>query len=250
MNNAERYHFADFTRSNYRRLLQLAREQYVFRTFTDFRPDERFVLWRHDVDLSMHAARRLAEIEAEENVQATYFLYLHSEFYNLLERDVFDCVKAIAACRHPLGLHFDVTFAGVSDETELERQIALERRFVEDLLGVPLIALSFHIASPFTQACRQSSYGGLVNANSEYLQSEVGYCSDSNGYWRFQRLEEVLRQRSYPRLQVLTHPGLWQETVMSPKQRVLRCIEGRAEKTKAWYDGILSTNDRENVDWT
>jgi hypothetical protein len=248
--NAERYHFADFTRTNYRRLIQLARAQYVFRTFTDYQDGERFVLWRHDVDLSMHAARMLAAIETEERVTATYFLHLHSEFYNLFEKEVFDCVKALAACGHSLGLHFDTSFAGVSDEPELERQIALERRFIEDLLGVPLVAVSFHIASPFTQACRRSSYAGLVNVNSDYLQSRVGYCSDSNGYWRFRRLEDVLRDGQLPRLQVLTHPGLWQDTVMSPRQRVLRCIEGRAEKTRTWYDDILRRNHRENIDWS
>jgi hypothetical protein len=248
--NAERYHFADFTRSNYRRLLHLAREQYVFRTFTDYQPDERFVLWRHDVDLSMHAALKLAEIEAEENITATYFLHLHSEFYNLFEKEVFDCVKAVAAFGHALGLHFDTHFSAVSDESELEKQLVVERRFVEDLLGMPLVALSFHIASPFTQACRSHSYAGLVNANGEYLQSHVGYCSDSNGYWRFKRLEDVLRQADLPRLQVLTHPGLWQETVMPPRQRVLRCIEGRARKTRDWYDGILRDNQRENIDWS
>jgi hypothetical protein len=249
VSNAEQYHFADFTRTNHRRLLQLARQHYVFRTFVDFQRDERFVLWRHDVDLSMHAARRLAEIEAEEQVRATYFLHLHSEFYNLFEKEVFDAVKAIAALGHQLGLHFDAAFSGTSEEAELERLVAIERAFIEDLLGLPLVALSFHIASPFTQTCCRPSYGGLVNANSEYLHSEVGYCSDSNGYWRFQRLEDVLRDGGVPRLQVLTHPGLWQDTVMSPRQRVHRCIDGRAEKTKAWYDRILGVNDRQNVDW-
>jgi hypothetical protein len=248
--NAERYHFADFTRSNYRRLLHLAREQYVFRTFTDYQPDERFVLWRHDVDLSMHAARKLAEIEAEEGIVTTYFLHPHSEFYNLLEKDVFDCVKAVAAFGHALGLHFDTHFYSLADESELERRIASERQFLEDLLGSRLVALSFHIASPFTQACRRHSYAGLVNANGEYLQSQVGYCSDSNGYWRFRRLEDVLRQADSPRLQVLTHPEMWQETVMPPTQRVSRCIEGRAQKTRAWYDGILRANQRENIDWS
>jgi len=248
--NAERFHFADFTRANYRRLLRLAREQYVVRTFSNYRPDERFVLWRHDVDLSMHAARKLAEIEAEQQITATYFLHLHSEFYNLFEKAVFDCVKAIAALGHPLGLHFDTFFSGVSDEAELERQVAVERRFVEDLLGSPLVAVSFHIASPFTQACRRPHYAGLVNVNSEYLQSHVGYCSDSNGYWRFRRLEDVLRNCEFPRLQVLTHPGLWQDAVMPPRQRVLRCIQGRADNTRDGYDELLRVNHRENIDWS
>ena len=95
----------------------------------------------------------------------------------------------------------------------------MERRFVEDLLGVPLVALSFHIASPFTQACRKTSYAGLVNANGEYLQIGSRLLLGFEWLLEIKRLEDVLREAEFPRLQVLTHPGLWQETVMSPRQR-------------------------------
>jgi hypothetical protein len=42
---------------------------------------------------------------------------------------------------------------------------------------------------------------------------------------------------------------MWQDEVMSPKQRVERCIEGRAMKTRRWYDDVLRRAGRENVDW-
>jgi hypothetical protein len=73
VSNADRYHFSDFTRENFRRLLRLARERYTFRTYANFARDERFLLWRHDVDFSPHAARKLAEIEADEGIVATLF---------------------------------------------------------------------------------------------------------------------------------------------------------------------------------
>src|SRR5205085_5846649 len=41
------------------------------------------VILRHDVDLSLEAALRLAEVEAEEGASATYFLMTRSVFYNL-----------------------------------------------------------------------------------------------------------------------------------------------------------------------
>lgn len=249
MTNAERYHFADFTRENYRRLLRLAATQYVFRTFTEFDRQERFVIWRHDVDFSMHAALKLAQIEAEEHVQATYLVDFHSEFYNLLEREVSDCVRAIASLGHALGVHFDTHYYDVRRESELEPLLARERRIGEDVFGSPFRVFSFHISTPFTQNCRRWSYAGLVNANADYFQSEVGYCSDSNGYWRFRRLEDLLIEGADARLQVLTHPEMWQDEVMSPKQRVERCIEGRAMKTRRWYDDVLRRAGRENVDW-
>ena len=50
------------------------------------------ILWRHDVDFSIHRASSLAKIENELGVKATYFLKLHSEFYNLFEKSIFEKV--------------------------------------------------------------------------------------------------------------------------------------------------------------
>jgi hypothetical protein len=248
-NNCERYHFADFTRENYRRLLRLAKQNYVFRSYTDFARDERFIIWRHDVDFSMHSARKLAQIEAEESVRATYFLYLHSEFYNLLEREITDCVWAILALGHRIGLHFDSHYYGINSEAQFAPLLRREKRILEEFFEQEIKVFSIHIPTPFTLRCRQWQYAGLINTNADYFQTQVGYCSDSNGYWRFRRLEDVLQQATDERLQVLTHPEMWQDTVMSPKQRVYRCIEGRAEKTRQWYDAVLKESGRENIDW-
>ncbi len=249
MTNAERYHFADFTRDNYRRLLRLAAERYVFRTFADFDRGERFVIWRHDVDCSMHGALKFARIEADEGVRATYFVDFHSEFYNLLEREISNGVQAIARLGHAVGLHFDSHYYDVQDEGRLERLVDLEKRLVEQLFERECAAVSFHISTPFTESCRRERYAGLINANAEYFKSEVGYCSDSNGYWRFRRLQDVLTAAADERLQVLTHPELWQEQVMSPRQRIDRCIEGRAASTRRWYAEVLAKAGRVNVDW-
>jgi peptidoglycan/xylan/chitin deacetylase (PgdA/CDA1 family) len=249
MNNADRYRFADFTASNYRRLLRIAKRCYVLRRYSDFKPGERFLLWRHDVDFSMHRAARLAAIEAEEGVHATYFLLLHSELYNLLERENADLVRQIAVMGHDLALHFDPHFHNVDGAKGLERWLAWERNLLQDLFGREIRSFSLHITSPLTDTFRAPSYAGMVNVYSEYFRTQVDYCSDSNGYWRFRRLEDVLGEAGERPLQVLTHPELWQDAVMSPRERVERCIAGRAEKSRAWYDGILRENGRENIDW-
>ena len=249
LSHADLYHFADFTRENYRRLLRLARQTYIFRTYTDFSPEERFVLWRHDVDFSAHAARRLAELEANEGVLATYFLYLHSEFYNLLEREVADCVRDIIGFGHPIGLHFDAGFSDVQSQEQLEADLRREKRILEEVFEREVSAFSFHIPTDPAHRCRAFRYAGLINTGAEYFQAHVGYCSDSNGYWRVRRLEDVLRQGSDRCLQVLTHPEWWQDAVMSPRQRLERCIDGRANKMRAWYQRTVEEHGRPNLDW-
>lgn len=246
--NAKNYYFADFTRDNYRRLLRLARANFSFRFFEDFDRQERFVLWRHDIDFSVHSALKLASIEAEEGVGSTYFLHLHSRFYNLLDPENTALVRSILAMGHRIGLHFDIDYWGANDIGKMMMLLRRESKLLEVALGLSVRVFSFHNPSPFALSCNAWSYGGLINAYAEYFQRDLPFVSDSNGYWRFRRLEDVLRG-SEPRLQVLTHPGWWPDVAMSPKERVHRCIDGRAEATKRIYDDALRAHGRENVDW-
>lgn len=241
------YRFADFTRDNYRRLLQLAKQGYPFRLFTDYHDADRFIIWRHDVDHSMHAARHLARIEAEQGVQATYFLQLHSDFYNLLEREIADIVKEIIAAGHHIGLHFDAAYHGVDRIDDLVPWLERERDILEAFFGTRVVAFSFHQAKPLDVPLRGDRYAGMVYVHSPFFQSEVDYCSDSNGYWRFRRLEDVLRAAERPRLQVLTHPEWWQAEPMSPWDRIRRCVHGRAERALARYDELLRSFGRTNI---
>lgn len=247
MTNAERFHFSDFTRENYSRLLSLAKAQYRFRLFHDWQPSERFVLWRHDVDFSPQAAVRLAEREAAAGVVATYFVWLHSDFYNALERDVTDCIRTIASFGHDIGLHFDVAYAGVTTAEELSAALPGEQRILEGVAQRDVRVFSFHNPTPATREFGAREYAGLLNAAADVYYSDVAFCSDSNGYWRDRRLEDVLLAATDERLQVLTHPEMWQDAPMSPRQRVDRCIDGRAQRTRERYERLLRVNGRNDI---
>jgi hypothetical protein len=248
MNNADKYHFADFTRENYRHLLKLSKKTWAFRRFTDYKKDERFLILRHDIDFSPQAALKIARIEREEGVAATYFVNLHSEFYNLLEREVSDCVLKIAELGHDIGLHFDSHYFGVSSEDQLDGLLETEVSILHAMLGIRVKSFSFHNTTPFTMNCKRDMYAGLINAYADYFQSRAGYCSDSNGYWRFRRLEDVLREAKDERLVVLTHAEMWLDQPLSPRKRVHKAIDGRARAGKELYDRFLKAANRENVD--
>lgn len=249
MSNAEQLFFSDFTRSNYRTLLQMAKQRYSFRNFTDFKPDEQFVIWRHDVDFSVHSAHKLALIEQQEGVCSTYFFDLHSPFYNILEREISNLIMSILSMGHNLGIHFDSHYYDIADQRELDEKLQFERKIFKTIFGITPVAFSFHVTTPFTMGCQNWQYGGLINAYAAYFQKEVAYCSDSNGYWRFRRLQDVLSSGPDDRLQVLTHPAWWQDSVLSPKERVWRCIDGRAEKTRKNLLRLLAQSGRILPDW-
>lgn len=241
------FHFSDFTRENYRRLLRLAKQAYPFTTYPKADFHTRFVLWRHDVDMSIHASERLAEIESDEGVVSTFFLNPHCHYYNLFEPEMRDRVKRIIGLGHDLALHFDHAFHGVGSVAALEAALRIEQRWLTELFGVPIESFSFHDPGPFTQTCRSDRYAGMINCYAERFQSSAGYCSDSNGYWRHRRLEDVLVAAADERLQVLTHPEWWQDTAMPPRQRVQLCIDGRAAYLTRRYDEGMKIVERLNV---
>lgn len=241
------FHDDDFTRHNYRKLLSLAKQHYSFAGYDGIQDKTTFLLWRHDVDFSMHAAVKLALIEAEEGVSATYFLLLHSEFYNLLEASIVACVKEIQKLGHRIALHFDTGFYPIDNEKDLTQYLTREKKILEDFFEQPISVFSFHNPSPFALTCKNWQYAQMINTYAAYFQDEVGYCSDSNGYWRHRRLEDVLLEHKEPRLQVLTHPEWWTEAAMSPRDRVARCINGRAMRTGENYDALLAQHDRLNI---
>ena len=70
----------------------------------------------------------------------------------------------------------------------------------------------------------------------------------STGYWRYEILDEVLRNPTVRHLQVLIHDAMWTEEVLSPRQRVMKSIQSNAERIKKQYDQILTSLGANNID--
>src|SRR5262249_51697059 len=87
----------------YARMLDAA-SAYRFVHF-DHEPQAGEILLRHDVDLVLHAAVRMAELEAERDVSATYFLMTRSVFYNLASSEGEAALARLRELGHRVGLH-------------------------------------------------------------------------------------------------------------------------------------------------
>ncbi len=240
--------FSDFTEANYRSLIRLAKRTYRFVGFQDV-PDEAHVLWRHDLDASMNRALRLARIEHEEGVKATYFLFPRCLYYNLLNPLTHRLVTDIIALGHDIALHFDPThFSGGLTRERLFDAIAAERDLLTSEFGVAPTAVSFHLFGVLPEPMPDDdAISGLVNAYSKRLRETYGYVSDSNGIWLHRRLGDVLTEAREDRLQVLTHPEWWTAEVMAPRARLQRAIDGYADAMGQWYDETVASSGRPNL---
>ncbi len=247
--NRELYHFDDFTLEQYSVLLDFAKEKFNFCDYSNCEEKDNFIIWRHDVDFSIHAALDLAKIENEKGIISNYFILLHSEFYNVFEKEIYEIILNIAKLGHFISLHFDSSFYKIENILDLEQALNFESSILEKLINTKVLSFSFHNPSVRDLTFEADNYAGLNNTYSSFFKKEVGYCSDSNGYWRFKRLKEYLILPDMRNLQILTHPEWWRKEVMSPLEKVNYCIAGRANSNKKLYNQTLADNNRKIIDW-
>ncbi len=243
--------FGDFTESAYRDLVCTAKKNWQFIQFPDHAQAGRTILWRHDVDFSLHRALALAKIEREEGVRATYFILLTGSFYNPLEKETAQIVRSIADMGHAIGLHFDPVYYGksFSSREDLERALIFEGEIVEKVSGTRPKVFSWHNpTSGDWLTMKEEIVAGMLNAYCGVIGTRYRYVSDSNGIWRHDRLQDVLKDSTIESLHVLTHPAWWVPEPLAPRERIQRTVNGRARRTMERYDEDLKRFSRPNID--
>lgn len=240
----------DFTEAGFAAMLgQLIDGGYAFAGYGSS-PEGRHVIWRHDVDVSLHRAARLAKIEQARSVTATYFINPRCEFYNVFDAENAALIGAIAGAGHAIGLHFDVAAPGGGDWSAhaLAAALSQEKALLESVLEAPVTAVSWHNPTLSNLlAFEADEIAGLANAYARRLRDDYVYTSDSNGYWRHTPMPEVIAA-GHPRLHLLTHPEWWTTEVMSVQARFDRAVFGRAWRLRQKQQAMLTRAGRQQPD--
>ena len=176
----------EFSLDHYRELLQAAQAGgYRFALFDD-EPREGDLILRHDVDLSLAAALRMAVLEAEEGAVATYFLMTESVFYNLASPEGRSAIDELRRLGHRVALH------------AVWPNARLDERFD------PVVA--WHNPD---REYMSAPVEGATNVMEPPWFDPATYRSDSNQKWRHGCPHEELAAGTFPWLQLLTHPEIW-----------------------------------------
>ena len=227
----------DFTESHYRDCVRCAKDYYRFIFFEETNAAAPWILWRHDIDVSPEQARVLAEIEAAEGVKSTFFIHLRSPFYSVFEESTTKIFNDIVLMGHRIGLHYDIAS---------NMAAATERTILGEVLNVRIWYVSQHNPPMNISASAPLLTDGMINAY-YFIGKDIGYVSDSNGFWSHERLMDVLKGRQYERLQVLTHPVWWQDPPSSPRARIEDHVNKQRDRVLAKYDKTLEEAGRKNV---
>jgi hypothetical protein len=175
-----------FDLEHYRELLRAAGAGGYRFAFFDHEPQEGDLFLRHDVDLSLEAARELSAFERDRGVGATYFLMVSSVFYNLASVEGRATIAQLRADGHRVGLHADFPTLG------------LDERFD------PVVA--WHNPEPEWMG---TALEGAVNVMRAPWFSPETYRSDSNQRWRNGCPHGEIEAGAFPWLHLLIHPEIW-----------------------------------------
>ncbi len=233
---------SDFGYSYFRRILQAIKSNFerhllaegaeILHTLEPGRPK---LILRHDVDVSLRKALRMAEIEHECGISATYMVMTNSPLYSVNDKTSRDILRQLITMGHEVALHFDPDTDERKSGCELnavEAKIATACKHLEQITNQPVLSISFH--RPMPQFLRGSLFvAGRVNAYARELMD--WYLSDSKGYWREGEPLPKLLRPDKPLLQLLIHPFWWGDVHSSPEDRLQEFFATETQRQSRQY---------------
>lgn len=203
-----------FELDHYVELLEAARAAgYRFARFGEGpAPDDLFL--RHDIDLTLDAALRMAELEAELGVNATYLLMTESLFYNLASPEGVEAIERLRALGHWVGFH------------AVYPNARLDERFDA--------VVAWHNPQPEYMTL---PIDGAINVMGERYFQPATYRSDSNQHWRTGCPHDELRAGVFPWLQMLIHPAIWVYEGATMSETMRSMLDAERERRLAQLPG-------------
>jgi peptidoglycan/xylan/chitin deacetylase (PgdA/CDA1 family) len=225
----------DFTYSVYRELLTALKEGgRPVVPFRDVPVEGPWAILRHDVDFSLEQAVRIAEVDADCGVRATFFIMYSSRYYSPFSPEHQEILGRILDLGHEIGLHFDATDFDAMPTEEARGHLRAEAELLGRRLGTSVSAVAQHKPG---NRFRHLAPDGFADAYSSRFFAEIGYISDSRG--RFREPDPLGFVRSHPRLQLLIHAEWWSQDGLTRREALERVVEEIQSRTRRAMDGEL-----------
>ena len=177
------------------------------------------IIFRHDIDFSLEDALKIATLEEELEIKATYFFMLTSNSYSALSPKNKNLIKEIKKKGHTISLHFDPTCY-----IDVDSGFCLEKKLFEDIFDIEVKIVSLHRPGIFLENNNKSFKGSLHTYQDEFFKNMI-YLSDSAGTDIKKKLLEVDFSSLSATIQMLTHPIWWTSNSFSPTETLKKWLE-------------------------
>jgi hypothetical protein len=235
---------ADFRYTYFRQLLYTARSRFVAHVLSnapEVLPNNGppILFLRHDIKFSLSKALRMAEIESEYGLPASYMVRADSPLYSLKERQARIQLLEIVQMGHEVGLLFDLARETRQSSSYLrlvESEIRLACERIEQIICRPVRSLSLQRTIPLLFG-GPLLISGRVNADSSELRT---WClSDSSGYCRSGDPIQQIDSPQGPVLQLILHPIWWGERHLPAPQRLQEFFDFATREKSAREAGMF-----------
>ena len=178
------------------------------------------IFLRHDVDVSIDKALKLAEMESNRKIKATYYILLTSPFYNALSPENIQKIKMIKELGHGIGLHYDLSVKDKMTPEDVKNEIMIQYGLLlHHLDHLPSASVTFH--KPVTGVDATNEIINLLNMEEIYCpnyDAKYKYISDSGHNWREDPVEALMK---YDHVHINTHPVWYNEKELSMEDCLL-----------------------------
>ena len=167
------------------------------------------LILRHDIDYSVKDALTMAEVEYSMGIKSSYYVMLHSGFYDILLDSNLDDLLRIKKLGHTIGLHYQRG----ADFNKFYKDISI----LTAILKQKIESYAWH--SPQLP----ENFGFAFNsAYDKNLLKEFKYISDSCNRWREGCFCNWLNKED--KLYVLTHALWWGNAGENWEEKLNDCI--------------------------
>ncbi len=212
----------NFTYGHYSECISLGKKLgldfFSMHGFLGKKPKNNFIVMRHDVDLSLKHALRLAELEKSLGISSTYFVRT-SGIFNPFFAENLEILRKMSKLGHEIGIHYEVD--GTKPE-DFKRYFLNQKKNFEALLGKRIFGASLHKAKS-----TNNSKEIKLNFAEDFLEEleleydaysgiflkKMKYISDSQYKWREGCMCNHLAKEK--KLCILTHPIWWSDKTTS-----------------------------------
>lgn len=193
----------NFSYTHYEETLKKIKKTHKFVDF--FNCSDNDIILRHDVDVSLKSALKMAQIEHKVGITSTFFILFHAELYNPFNLESAKIIREISQLDHKIGLHYNTSFF-INNNLDPSESIREELELMEQHFDTPVRVISAHDPGVNKQF-QLNLPPRIINAYSDQFIKERKYLSDSVQNWREGCFCKNFHKHN--KLQVLIHPMWW-----------------------------------------
>jgi len=177
------------------------------------------VILRHDIDIALEPALKMAKIENKLGISSTFFILFQSSFYNPFSVSSLKIIKEILDLDHRIGFHYDSSVY-IKNHLRPKEIIMKEIDIMNKYYDTSIREIAAH--NPTTNDKLKIILPGIIDADSKKFKENRKYLSDSVQNWREGSFSNYISEKN---LYILIHPIWWSKDNLK-REEILKSFSG------------------------